>query len=348
MEYEMRRSSMQRSSLFSRLLFCGVAGAMTLSFVAVPLTAQQSAGAFTAEQASNGEAVYSQNCAGCHGVNLEGSGDAPALVGGTFLLKWRPKMVSVLFGDILQTMPASNPGSLGEAAALNATAYILERNGAATGQQALSPGATTLISAIATGRAPANGGRNGGGAASLVAGAGSAAGASGQRNVPVVRRGVTVAGEVKNYVPVTPEMLRNPPPGDWLIFGRNYQRQSYSPLNQITRDNVKELQLKWTWAINDSGANQTTPIVHNGIIYLASPSNIVQALDGKTGDLIWETRVGPDQAPGYGGIRSIAIAEDKIFLPTSDAHMVALDARDGKILWDTPASDKPHVSTSGD
>ena len=82
--------------------------------------------------------------------------------------------------------------------------------------------------------------------------------------------------------------------------------------------------------MNDSGANQTTPIVHNGVIYLASPSNIVQALDGKTGDLIWETRVGPDQAPGYGGIRSIAIAEDKIFLPTSDAHMVALNARNGQ------------------
>ncbi len=99
--------------------------------------------------------------------------------------------------------------------------------------------------------------------------------------------------------------------------------------------------------MNDSGANQTTPIVHNGIIYLASPSNIVQALDGKTGDLIWETRVGPDQSPGYGGIRSIAIAEDKIFLPTSNAHVVALDARNGKILWDTPQSDKPRNNTSG-
>jgi alcohol dehydrogenase (cytochrome c) len=339
---------MQRASLLSRLFFCAFVGAITLSFVAMPLAAQQSAGAFTDAQASSGSSVYAQNCAGCHGMNLEGSGDAPALVGGTFLLKWRPKMVSELFGDILQTMPASNPGSLGEAAALNVTAYILQRNGAAAGQQALTPGAATLISAIATGQAPANGGRNGRGAASLVAGAGSAAGASGQRNLPVVRRGVTVAGEVKNYVPVTPEMLKNPPASDWLIFGRNYQRQSYSPLNQITRDNVKNLQLKWTWAMNDSGANQTTPIVHNGIIYLASPSNIVQAIDGKTGDLIWETRVGPDQAPGYGGIRSIAIAEDKIFLPTSDAHMVALDARNGKILWDTPASDKPHVSTSGD
>ena len=289
--------------------------------------------------------MYSQNCAACHGLNMEGSGDAPALVGGTFLLKWRTKMVSELFGDILQTMPASNPGSLSEAAALNATAYILQRNGAAAGQQALSGGVTTLISAIATGRAPANAPAQGGNRRPAgIFGAGSADG----RVDGAMKRGVTVAGEVKNYVPITPAMLKNPPPGDWLIFGRNYQRHSYSPLNQITVDNVKNLQMKWTWAMNDSGANQTTPLVHNGIIYLASPSNIVQALDGKTGDLIWETRVGPDQAPGYGGIRTIAMAEDKVFLATSDAHMVAIDARNGKILWDTPASDKPHVATSGD
>ena len=161
-------------------------------------------------------------------------------------------------------------------------------------------------------------------------------------------RGVTVPGEVRNYVPVTPEMLKNPPPGDWLIFRRNYQGHSHSPLNQITPANVKNLQLQWVWAMNDSGANQTTPIVHNGIIYLATPSNIVQALDGKTGSLIWETRAGPDQAPGYGGIRSIAIADDKIFLPASNAHMVALSARNGEILWDTNASpEATRVNTSG-
>ena len=330
---------MQHSSVLSRLILCAVSGIVALSFVIL----SQPPGAFTAGQASNGGGVYSQNCAACHGMNMEGSGDAPPLVGGTFLLKWRSKMVSELFGEILQTMPANNPGSLSEAAALNATAYILQRNGAAAGQQALSGAATTLISAIATGRAPANVLPPGGRLAELF-GAGSASG----RVDDNIKRGVTVAGEVKNYVPVTSEMLKNPPAGDWLIFGRNYQRHSYSPLNQITRDNVKNLQLQWTWAMNDSGANQTTPLVHNGIIYLASPSNIVQALDGKTGDLIWETRVGPDQAPGYGGIRTIAMAEDKVFLATSDAHMVAIDARNGRIIWDTPASDKPHASTSGD
>ena len=318
---------------------------MLAGAVVVAQTAAPSASVFTADQASNGGGVYAQNCAACHGLNMEGSGDAPALVGGTFLLKWRSKMVSELFGEILQTMPANNPGSLSEAAALNSTAYILQRNGAAAGQQALNSGATTLISAIATGRAPANAPAQGGNRRPPgIFGAGSADG----RTDGATKRGVTVAGEVKNYVPVTPEMLKNPPAGDWLIFGRNYQRHSYSPLNQITVDNVKNLQLKWTWAMNDSGANQTTPLVHNGIIYLASPSNIVQAIDGKTGDLIWETRVGPDQAAGYGGIRTIAMAEDKVFLATSDAHMVAIDARNGKIVWDTPASDKPHVATSGD
>ena len=322
--------------LFTRLLITAATGAGIAA-------GQQTTAIYTAAQAQAGRGVYDQNCAGCHGGNFEGSGDAPALAGGTFLLHWRPKMVSELFGEIMQTMPPTSPGSLSEAAGLNVTAYILQRNGARAGQQALAGSAAMQISAVASGQAPqanagaaAEGPGRGRGAAPVVRGAG-------QSTV----RGVSVEGEVKNYVPVTPAMLKNPPASDWLIFGRNYQRHSYSPLDQITRDNVKNLQLKWSWAINDSGANQTTPIVHNGVIYLASPSNIVQALDGKTGDLIWETRVGPDQAPGYGGIRSIAIAEDKIFLPTSDAHMVALDARNGKILWDTPASEKPRNSTSG-
>jgi alcohol dehydrogenase (cytochrome c) len=305
-------------------------------------TPQQPVAVFTAAQAESGSAVYLRNCAGCHGGDFQGSGDAPPLAGATFLLKWRPKMASELFGEILQNMPPTNPGSLGEAAALNATAYILQRNGAQAGPQALTAGSTALVGAVTTGVAPGRGGR--GTTASIVRGAGSADGRGGPSSVS---HGVTVPGEVKNYVPVTPEMLRNPPAADWLIFGRNYQRHSYSPLDQIARNNVKSLQLKWVWAMNDSGANQTTPIVHQGVIYLASPSNIVQAIDAKTGNLIWETRAGPDQAPGYGGIRSIAIAEDKVFLSTSDAHMVAIDARNGKILWDTPASDKPHTSTSG-
>src|SRR5271170_7573042 len=169
---------MQQSALSFRLLF-GVAVA------AAPVTLVAQQGIFTAAQAQSGRAIYTQNCAGCHGADFEGSGDAPALAGGTFMLKWRTKMVSELFGEILQNMPPTNPGSLGEPAALSATAYILQRNGGQPGQQALTGGATTLISAIANGQAPpANGqgggrGGRGGGATSLILGAGAPAGSAG-------------------------------------------------------------------------------------------------------------------------------------------------------------------------
>ena len=162
-------------------------------------------------------------------------------------------------------------------------------------------------------------------------------------------KGLTVTGEVKNYVPVTDEMLRNPDPGDWLMIRRNYQAWSHSPLGEITTRNVQDLRLAWVWAMNDGGANEPTPIVHNGIIYLANTSNTVQALDGRTGDLIWENRIGPDSTRAYGATRSLAIYQDKVFVATTDARLYALDARTGKIVWQTAIADprKGYSNTSG-
>lgn len=307
---------------------------------------------YTAVQAQAGQTAYAQQCAGCHSADFRGSGDASAVAGPDFIAKWGPRAVNELFTYIAQAMPPTNPGSLGEDGTLAVTAYLLQINGASAGQQPLTATVVTPMNAVlgppgtqpaaSAASAPAGGQ----GAAPLVLGAGTGAGQG--RGGASTDRGVRVRGEVKNYVPVTADMLKSPPPGDWLMFRGNYHGHSYSPLDQITPANVKNLQLQWVWAINDSGANQTTPIVHHGVIYLASPSNFVQALDGKTGELIWETRVGPDQSPGYGGIRSIAIADDKVFLPTSNAHMVALSARNGEILWDTPAApDATRVNTSG-
>src|SRR4029077_13313521 len=77
--------------------------------------------------------------------------------------------------------------------------------------------------------------------------------------------------------------------------------------------------------------------------------NIVQALDAKTGRLIWEQRAGPEQRPGYGGLRSFSIAQDKILFAASDARMVALDARTGRLIWETRVGDpaQGHFATSG-
>ena len=149
--------------------------------------------------------------------------------------------------------------------------------------------------------------------------------------------------------PVTDEMLKNPPPGDWLMARRNYQAWSYSPLTEVTRANVKDLKLAWVWNITETGANQNMPIAHNGVVYVVNPGNIVQALDGATGTIIWEHQVGPTEAIGFGSMRNFAIYEDKIIIATSDARLVALDARNGQKVWDVTIADraKGYSNTSG-
>ena len=102
-------------------------------------------------------------------------------------------------------------------------------------------------------------------------------------------------------------MLRNPDPGDWLMIRRDYRASNYSPLNQITRDNVKDLRLVWSWAMTEGGTSQPAPIVHNGVIYLNNAGNVIQAIDGKTGELIWENRYGTSAAAA--AMRGIAIYE---------------------------------------
>ncbi|HTK30170.1 MAG TPA: PQQ-binding-like beta-propeller repeat protein [Vicinamibacterales bacterium] len=163
------------------------------------------------------------------------------------------------------------------------------------------------------------------------------------------RTGLIVSGEVKDYAPVTDAMLRHPPDGDWLMARRNYQGWSYSPLAEITRANVGRLRLAWVWAMNEGGWNEPMPLVHNGIVYLANAGNDIQALDGRTGELIWENRIGPDPGALFGATRSLAIYEDKIFHATTDARLVALDARTGAVRWQTVIADgrKGYGNTSG-
>jgi alcohol dehydrogenase (cytochrome c) len=112
---------------------------------------------------------------------------------------------------------------------------------------------------------------------------------------------------------------------------------------------VKDLRLVWVWAMNDGGANEPTPIVHNGIIYLANTSSTVQALDGRTGDLIWENHIGPGATRAYGATRSLGIYQDKVFIATTDAQLYALDARSGKIVWQAGIADpkQGYSNTSG-
>jgi alcohol dehydrogenase (cytochrome c) len=303
---------------------------------------------FTAPQASAGRTVYGARCAGCHLPDLQGRNEAAPLAGANFMSAWRGRTAGDLLQYIQSTMPPGAAGTLGVEDYQNVTAFILAANGAVAGGQTLTATTGATIGSIATGLATAS--VISPGPAATGAGAAGAGGQSAARpQGPPPSRGHSVQGEVPNYVPVTDEMLRNPPAGDWLMARRNYQAWSHSPLTEITRANVKDLRLAWSWSMNEGGANQTNPLVHNGIMYLANTMNMVQALDAATGDLIWENQVGPNQAIGFGSMRNIAIYQDKVFLATTDARLVALDARTGKLLWTTTIADrtKGFSNTSG-
>ena len=293
----------------------------------------------TASQATAGRAAYQAQCAGCHLPDLTGRNEAPQLSGMNFLTAWRSRTVAALIGYMQSTMPPGNRGGLGADTYVELAAFLLEANGARTGSQPLTAASDALIGSLADGQMPAELRQElNQASASLIAAL--------RQSGP---KGLTVAGEVKNYVPVTDEMLRNPDPGDWLMIRRNYQAWSYSPLTAITNKNVQDLRLAWVWAMNDGGANEPTPIVHNGIIYLSNTSNTVQALDGRTGELIWENRIGPDSIAAYGATRSLAIYQDKVFVAATDARLYALDARTGKIAWQTAIEDpkKGYGNTGG-
>ena len=310
-----------------------LAGALAIAMMAAAaplITAARQAGparAFSSAQVNAGRAAYQQKCASCHLPDLRGGVEAPPLAGNTFLNAWRKRTTSDLFAVIRKTMPANNPGSLGNQETFNLIAFILQSNGALAGADDLTADAAVTIGDVATG-AP-------------LPGRLPRPERQARRKRPGRRLGLTVKGEVKNYVPVTDDMLLHPNPADWLVVRGNYQSWSHSTLSQVTPKNVGDLRLAWVWSMNEGYANQPQPLVHNGIMYLFNTDNIVQALDARTGDLIWENHIRPTglQGGGTGAIRNLAIYGDKVFVPTTDAHLAALDARTGKTVWDVEMAD---------
>jgi alcohol dehydrogenase (cytochrome c) len=314
------------------------AALVTTAMAAIGALAQDMpAGPFTADQASGGRALYLTNCSACHGANLSGAGEAPPLAGPGFMSAWAGRSTDELYNLVRTSMPYGNGGSLDDTTYRSIIAYVLSANGATPGTKPFGGSEGVRIGSIANGRIPAS--------ALATPAAGGARAARGGRTgtaityYPPGRLGLTVDGTLKSYRPVTDQMLAHPDDGDWLMYRRNYQGWSYSPLRQINTGNVKDIQLAWVWAMNEGGASEVTPIVHDGIMFLSNTSNTVQALDAKTGELIWENRLGPRPTRAYGATRSLAVYGDKVFVPTTDAKLYALDAKTGKIVWQSVIAD---------
>jgi alcohol dehydrogenase (cytochrome c) len=293
-------------------------------------------GVFAAEQAGKGQQEYLQNCAGCHGNTLAGGNDSPALSGTSFMSSWGGRSTKALYQFISTTMPVGNAGNLSAGTYADIAAFLLEANGAKAGSKSLTRDTEIGIASIANGQIPPELQNGLSTSSAQVAASG-----------PPARLGVTVAGTVRSYAPVTDAMLVHPSDNDWLMYRRTYQGWSYSPLTQIDARNVNSLQLKWSWAMNEGGASEVTPIVHDGVIFLSNTSNTVQALNARTGELIWENRIGPEATVAYFATRSLALYADKVFVATTDAKLYALDAKTGKAAWHVEIAPPPKGETGG-
>jgi alcohol dehydrogenase (cytochrome c) len=150
--------------------------------------------------------------------------------------------------------------------------------------------------------------------------------------------------------PVTDAMLRNPPPGDWLHWRRTYDGWAHSPLTQINRDTVKDLKVAWTFSLNSTGVNEFTPLVHDGVMFMWDYGETIQALDAKTGTLLWQFRHQlpadyPPLPPFFRTKRNLAIGGDKLIVPTTDMHVIALDVKTGTKVWDVVTDDYKSLRT---
>lgn len=296
-----------------------------LALWAGPALAQEAATPlpFTQTQAERGKALFEAHCAQCHGADLNGSPGGPPLTGLAFRGRWQPQKGDALFAFIQARMPPGNAGVLAPQGYADLVAHMLAGNGGKPGtaelpaeaaRQAPFSLAATLPPVPASAEIPRT--------------------AQGPTDLSLKPDAIALAAmerqkqRMAKLQPVTDEMLRNPAPGDWLHWRHSQQSTGYSPLTQITRDNVAGLKADWSWSLQ-SGTNEITPLVHDGVMFVLSAGRL-QALDAATGELLWQYA----RPNASGPVRGLAIRGERIYFASSDAHMTALDMRTGAAVWD--------------
>jgi alcohol dehydrogenase (cytochrome c) len=295
------------------------------------LLTQSLAVTYTATQSDQGKSVYDQNCASCHGLNLDDGEFAPPLKGPEFYKRWGGKSAESLFTYMSLMMPPTSPGSLVSEMYAQIIAYLLRAGGTPPGLENL-PSEPEALKVIMLPSSPSGPGED-------------------------ISSGVTPPPGAPRRNPlsaiafVSNALLNDPPADSWLNWRRTYDAQGFSPLKQITKANVSELRLAWAWSL-PNGPNEATPLEHDGVMFVHGYGDTIQALDAATGDLLWQyTRRLPNDLVRIWGTmvkKSFSIYGDKLFVGTSDTHIVALDLKTGTVVWDRPvASYKEGYRISG-
>jgi len=272
---------------------------------------------YTDAQAVRGRSTYDDNCASCHGAHLDDGQFGPPIKGPLFQAQWHNQSAAALLSYVTTKMPPAAPSSLTSQVYADIGAYILQQNGERTG-------ATELAAAALAGAGPAR--RSGGNVF------------RGLDNHDAVYQAAMAgrAALLNKLTPVTAQTLANPPAADWLMWRGTYGATGYSRLDQINTRNAADLSVAWTLALPVSG-NEITPLVHDGVMFIES-ANTVEALNGADGSILWQyIRALPARLNNGRSayVKSMAIYQDKLYVPTADGHVVALDVKTGRLLWDT-------------
>jgi len=144
------------------------------------------------------------------------------------------------------------------------------------------------------------------------------------------------SAQIADFKPVSEATLANPDPADWLMISRTFDEQRFSPLDQIDKSNVGQLRMAWARGL-PVGTQESTPIVYQGVMYLYVPGAGIEAVNATNGDLIWEYQrdyprtVNPQAARN----KNLGIFGDMIFFAAPDGFLIALDAKTGKLRWES-------------
>jgi alcohol dehydrogenase (cytochrome c) len=279
----------------------------------------QPAPANFATQVEQGRALYAAQCAVCHGADLTGGQFAGTLTGPNFLSRWGQVPVGELEAYIRTSMPPGGGGRLSADAYLALTALVAHENGLAPDE----PVARGL--ALAMPPAPP-----------VVASSQLRIGGI-TPNYPFPAAPVPV-DRFAGYTPVTPQQLANPEPENWLTWRRGHNGHGFSPLDQITTENVARLGIAWAQAL-PAGPNINEPLVRDGVLYVFGFGDEVFAFDAANGRPLWRYQRQLPDGTNPLSKKTIALWADKLIVSTSDLHIVALDARTGRPVWDVAMVD---------
>ena len=134
-----------------------------------------------------------------------------------------------------------------------------------------------------------------------------------------------------------PQQLLHPPADAWLTYHGEYNGQRHSKLTQITPQNVENLNQVWRFQTNGNQAVKASPILVDGMLYITTPDHI-WAVDARTGQERWHYQ-NRDNDAFHIGHRGAAVYKDTVYFTTPDCHLVALNAKDGKVKWDVIIAD---------